>query len=120
MALSYLVFTFLFFGFVTSSLLRSDYRVLGDSWYIVLLLVDIPKVTILAQFVLASSEPKDVSQIVAKGMYVLAPSLLIDTFGKCNILNFSTYHLIVGQISQINLNSLNVTFVPIGGLYLNI
>ena len=120
MALSYLVFTFLFFGFVTSSLLRSDYRVLGDSWYIVLLLVDIPKVTILAQFVLASSEPKDVSQIVAKGMYVLAPSLLIDTFGKCNILNFSAYHLEVGQISQIILKSLNVTFVPIGRLYLNI
>ena len=90
-ALSYLVFTFLLFGFVTSSLLRSDYRVLGDSWYIVLLLVDIPKVTILAQFVLASAEPKDVSQIVSKGMYVLAPSLLIDTFGK--ILLFRVFHL---------------------------
>lgn len=82
-ALLYIIFTFMLFSFITNSSLRgSDYKAIQDSWYIVFLLIDIPKVTRLAQFVLGAPNPKMVSSIVGRGMYVLAPSFLIDTIGK--------------------------------------
>ena len=80
--LVYVLAIFFLFGFFFTSILGYHYQVLTHSWHIVGLLIDIPKVATLAHFVLCASHSNQISRIVAKGMSVWAPLVLLESFGK--------------------------------------
>ena len=80
--LVYVLAIFFLFGFFFTSILGYHYQVLTHSWHIVGLLIDIPKVATLAHFVLCASHTNQISRIVAKGMSVWAPLVLLESIGK--------------------------------------
>lgn len=65
--------------------------VIWDSWHIVLYMLDIPRVSCLAHFVLCASHTAQISNIMAKGMSVLGPSFTSETIGKIMLIGV-TYH----------------------------
>ena len=79
--LGYLLAIFFLFGFVFTSILPFN-QVLTDSWHIVGLLIDIPKVATLAHFVLCASHFNQIGRIVGKGMSVWGPLVLLESIGK--------------------------------------
>ena len=66
-------------------------NVIWDSWHIVLYMLDIPRVSCLAHFVLCASHTAQISNIMAKGMSVLGPSFTSETIGKIMLIGV-TYH----------------------------
>ena len=78
-AASYLFFVFLIYSLVVMSLGTPELKILIDSYFLILLLIDMPKVTRMAQFALSSSHQRRVSENVAHGMFVLAPALTLNT-----------------------------------------
>ena len=81
-AFFYTVFTPALFGSLAFGLYGSDISVVFNTWYIWFFIVDIPRVTRMAQFVLSSSNKSGVSENVARGMYVLGVPFIVDTIGK--------------------------------------
>merc|ERR1719376_1103400 len=57
-------------------------RLLYDSWFMVLLLMDTQRVSRMAQFALSSSHHRRIAENIAHGMYVLAPTFTMDTMIK--------------------------------------
>lgn len=78
-AASYLFFVLLIYSLVVMSLGTPELKILIDSYFLILLLIDMPKVTRMAQFALSSSHQRRVSENVAHGMFVLAPALTLNT-----------------------------------------
>ena len=84
-AASYLAFTLVLFLLIATSLgppSSMKVRLLYDSWFMVLLLMDMQRVSSMAQFALCSSHQRAISENIAHGMYVLAPTFSLDTLIK--------------------------------------
>ena len=71
-AASYLAFTSILYALVIVSLGAPE--ALNDSWFLVLLLIDMPKITRMAQFALSSSHHRRIGENLGHGMFVLAPT----------------------------------------------
>jgi len=78
-AASYLGLIFVIYSLVVMSLGTPDINVLVDSYFLILLLLDMSKVTRMAQFALSSSHQLRISENLAHSMFVLAPTLVLNT-----------------------------------------
>jgi hydroxymethylglutaryl-CoA reductase (NADPH) len=78
-AVSYLGLIFMIYSLVVMSLGTPDINVLVDSYFLILLLLDMSKVTRMAQFALSSSHQVRISENLAHSMFVLAPTLVLNT-----------------------------------------
>lgn len=78
-AASYLGLIFFIYSLVVMSLGTPDFNVLVDSYFLILLLLDMSKVTRMAQFALSSSHQVRISENLAHSMFVLAPTLVLNT-----------------------------------------
>jgi len=82
---AYLAFTLALFLLIATSLgapSSMKVRLLYDSWFMVLLLMDMQRVSRMAQFALSSSHHRRIAENIAHGMYVLAPTFTMDTMIK--------------------------------------
>ena len=92
-AASYLAFTLVLFFLIATSLgapTSMKVRLLYDSWFMVLLLMDMQRVSRMAQFALSSSHHRRISENIAHGMYVLAPTFSLDTMIKVMLMGMGS------------------------------
>jgi len=80
--LAYLAFTMLLYSFVVLGLIGSEFEHVKESWFLIMLLTDIPKVTRMAQYALTSSHQRRIPANVAVGMTQLGPVMSFETTGK--------------------------------------
>jgi hydroxymethylglutaryl-CoA reductase (NADPH) len=118
----YLFFVFLIYSLVVMSLGTPELKILIDSYFLILLLIDMPKVTRMAQFALSSSHPRRVSENLAHGMFVLAPTLTLNTLAAILLMGtgaltgfdrlemLSSYTIIYNLVNFL----IYVTFYPAG------
>lgn len=118
----YLGFVLAIFLLVVMSLGPSEATIVFDSVCLILLLIDMPKVTRMAQFALSSSHQRRVGENIAHGMFVLAPTLTLNTLSATLLMgtgSLTGFHRLE-QLSQyaIVYNLVNflvyVTFYPAG------
>ena len=85
-AISYVIFNHVLFAAVVWTM--GDRKMSNfDAWIVIPLLTDMQKVARMAQFALSSSHSRRISENIANGMYVLAPTMSMDSLIK--ILLFS-------------------------------
>ena len=119
-AASYMLFIFVIYSLVVMSLGTPEFKILVDSYFLILLLIDMPKVTRMAQFALSSSHQRRVSENVAHGMFVLAPTLTLNTLaatllmGTGSLTGFHRLELLSSYAIVYNLVNflIYVTFYP--------
>jgi len=80
--LAYLSFTMLLYSLVVFGLIGPEFDNVKESWFLIMLFTDIPKVTRMAQFALTSSHHKRIPANVAVGMAQLGPAMTFETVGK--------------------------------------
>ena len=109
--LCYTSFMFVTFMIFITSRLGSKPNVIWDSWHIVIMMLDIPRVASLAHFVLCASSTAQIARIMGKGMSVLGPSFLSETVGKIMLVGmlFHTSSDLMVRVAVYNLvfNTLN-------------
>lgn len=81
-ALCYVTFASLLYALVIFSIGNPQKDNLHQAWFLIFLLVDMQKVTRMGQFALSSSHHRRISENVANGMYVLAPTFALDCLAK--------------------------------------
>lgn len=59
-----------------------EFENVKESWFLIMLFTDIPKVTRMAQFALTSSHQRRIPANVAVGMAQLGPAVTFETVGK--------------------------------------
>jgi len=80
--LGYLSFTMLLYSLVVFGLIGPEFDNVKESWFLIMLFTDIPKVTRMAQFALTSSHQRRIPANVAVGMAQLGPAMTFETVGK--------------------------------------
>jgi len=80
--LGYLSFNMLLYSLVVFGLIGPEFDNVKESWFLIMLFTDIPKVTRMAQFALTSSHHKRIPSNVAVGMAQLGPAMTFETVGK--------------------------------------
>eukprot|EP00095_Tigriopus_kingsejongensis_P004201 snap_masked-scaffold208_size258758-processed-gene-1.0 protein:Tk04201 transcript:snap_masked-scaffold208_size258758-processed-gene-1.0-mRNA-1 annotation:"3-hydroxy-3-methylglutaryl- reductase" len=81
-ALCYMTFASLLYALIIWSIGNPLKDNLHQAWFLIFLLVDMQKVTRMGQFALSSSHHRRISENVANGMYVLAPTFALDCLAK--------------------------------------
>lgn len=61
-----------------------------DALFFFLLLIDLSKATLLAQFALSSSSQAEVQQNIARGMALLGPTITLDTIVETLVIGVGT------------------------------
>lgn len=61
-----------------------------DALFFFLLLIDLSKATVLAQFALSSSSQEEVKNNIARGMSLLGPTLTLDTVVETLVISVGT------------------------------
>lgn len=98
--LGYLSFTMLLYSLVVFGLIGPEFDNVKESWFLIMLFTDIPKVTRMAQFALTSSHHKRIPANVAVGMAQLGPAMTFETVGKvllvglCGLTNYKRLELL--------------------------
>lgn len=80
--LAYLAFTMLLYSLVVLGLIGPELEHVKESWFLIMLLTDIPKVTRMAQYALTSSHQRRIPANVSVGMTQLGPVMTFETVGK--------------------------------------
>jgi len=80
--LAYLSFTMLLYSLVVFGMYGPEFENVKESWFLIMLFTDIPKVTRMAQFALTSSHQRRIPANVAVGMAQLGPVCTFETVGK--------------------------------------
>jgi len=80
--LAYLSFTMILYSLVVFGLYGPEFENVKESWFLIMLFTDIPKVTRMAQFALTSSHQRRIPANVAVGMAQLGPVCTFETVGK--------------------------------------
>lgn len=80
--LAYLSFTMLLYSLIVFGIMGPELENVKESWFLIMLLTDIPKVTRMAQFALTSSHQRRIPANVAVGMAQLGPVMTFETVGK--------------------------------------
>lgn len=81
-ALAYLCFTMILYSLIVFGLIGPEFDNVKESWFLIMLFTDIPKVTRLAQFALTSSHQRRIPENLAVGMAQLGPIMTFETLGK--------------------------------------
>jgi len=98
--LGYLSFTMVLYSLVVFGLIGPEFDNVKESWFLIMLFTDIPKVTRMAQFALTSSHQRRIPANVAVGMAQLGPAMTFETLGKvllvglCGLTNYKRLELL--------------------------
>lgn len=84
------VFSSFVFSSSVINFLRSDISDLKDALFFFLLLIDLTKATLLAQFALSSCSRAEVRSNIARGMAMLGPSITLDTVVETLVIGIGT------------------------------
>ncbi|XP_063225031.1 3-hydroxy-3-methylglutaryl-coenzyme A reductase isoform X2 [Bacillus rossius redtenbacheri] len=84
------VFSSFVFSSSVINLLRSDVSDLKDALFFFLLLIDLSKATLLAQFALSARSHSEVKQNIARGMAILGPTITLDTLVETLVIGVGT------------------------------
>lgn len=84
------VFSSFVFSSSVINFLRSDISDLKDALFFFLLLIDLSKATVLAQFALSSSNQEEVKHNIARGMALLGPTITLDTVVETLVISIGT------------------------------
>uniref|UniRef100_A0A1B6EGS7 3-hydroxy-3-methylglutaryl coenzyme A reductase n=1 Tax=Clastoptera arizonana TaxID=38151 RepID=A0A1B6EGS7_9HEMI len=84
------VFSSFVFSSSVINFLRSDITDLKDALFFFLLLIDLSKATILAQFALSASSQEEVKNNIARGMSLLGPTITLDTVVETLVISVGT------------------------------
>lgn len=84
------VFSSFVFSSTVINFMRGDISDLRDALFFFLLLIDLSKATLLAEFALSSSSPDEVKQNIAKGMAKLGPTITLDTLVETLVIGVGT------------------------------
>jgi len=66
------------------------YFIFRDALFFFLLLIDLSKATLLAQFALSSNSPDEVKMNIARGMAKLGPTITLDTLVETLVIGVGT------------------------------
>jgi len=80
--LTYLVFTMFLYSLIVFGLMGPEFENVKESWFLIMLFTDVPKVTRLAQFALTSSCQRRIAENLAVGMAQLGPVNTFEFVGK--------------------------------------
>jgi len=98
--LAYLSFTMLLYSLIVFGMMGPEFENVKESWFLIMLFTDIPKVTRLAQFALTSSHQRRIPENLAVGMAQLGPVITFETVGKvllvglCGLTNYKRLELL--------------------------
>ncbi|XP_067013691.2 3-hydroxy-3-methylglutaryl-coenzyme A reductase isoform X2 [Anabrus simplex] len=84
------VFSSFVFSSSVINLMRSDISDLKDALFFFLLLIDLSKATVLAQFALSASSQDEVKHNIARGMAMLGPTITLDTIVETLVIGVGT------------------------------
>ena len=90
----------IFSSLVVFGLMGPEFENVKESWFLIMLFTDIPKVTRMAQFALTSSQQRRIPANVAVGMAQLGPAMSFETLGKilvvglCGLTNYKRLELL--------------------------
>ncbi|KAG8222847.1 hypothetical protein J437_LFUL007555, partial [Ladona fulva] len=84
------VFSSFVFSSTVINFLRSDISDLKDALFFFLLLIDLTKATLLAQFALSSCSRAEVRTNIARGMAMLGPTITLDTVVETLVIGIGT------------------------------
>ncbi|KAG8300995.1 3-hydroxy-3-methylglutaryl-coenzyme A reductase [Homalodisca vitripennis] len=84
------VFSSFVFSSSVINFMRSDISDLKDALFFFLLLIDLSKATLLAQFALSSSCQQEVRHNIARGMALLGPTITLDTIVETLVISVGT------------------------------
>jgi len=120
--MGYLAFSSVLFSLIVFGLIGPEFENVKESWFLLMLLIDIPKVTRLTQFALTSSHQRRISENLAVGMAQLGPVMSFETLGKvllvglCGLTGYKRLELlaIYGFITIVVNFLLFMTFFPAG------
>nr|UNP32246.1 3-hydroxy-3-methylglutaryl-coenzyme A reductase [Sogatella furcifera] len=84
------VFSSFVFTSSVINFMRSDISDLKDALFFFLLLIDLSKATVLAQFALSSSSQEEVKHNIARGMALLGPTITLDTIVETLVISVGT------------------------------
>ena len=85
---------------VVFGLMGPEFENVKESWFLIMLFTDIPKVTRMAQFALTSSQQRRIPANIAVGMAQLGPAMSFETLGKilvvglCGLTNYKRLELL--------------------------
>lgn len=83
-------------------------NVFRDALFFFLLLIDLTKATLLAQFALSSSSQPEVKSNIARGMALLGPTITLDTIVETLVISVGT---LSGQfIIVLTFSSISICF----------
>jgi len=80
--LTYIAFTMFLYSLIVFGLMGPEFENVKESWFLIMLFTDIPKVTRLAQFALTSSCQRRIPENLAVGMAQLGPVMTFEFVGK--------------------------------------
>lgn len=78
------------FSSTVINMMEGDTSGLKDALFFFLLLIDLSKATVLAQYALISSSPDEVKHNIAKGMAKLGPTITLDTIVETLVIGVGT------------------------------
>lgn len=84
------VYSSLVFSSSVINILKIDFAELNEAWPFFLLLIDLSKASLLAQFALRSSCQKEVRENIARGMAALGPTITLDTLVETLVIGVGT------------------------------
>lgn len=84
------VFSSFIFSSVAINFMEIEITDLKDAIFFFLLLIDLSKTSILAQFALSSTNQADIKNNIAKGMSILGPNITLDTVVETLLLSVGT------------------------------
>nr|CAD7407654.1 unnamed protein product [Timema poppensis] len=84
------VFSSFVFSSSVINFLRSDISDLKDALFFFLLLIDLSKATLLAQFALSARSHEEVKHNIARGMAILGPTITLDTLVETLVIGVGT------------------------------
>ncbi|XP_039275950.1 3-hydroxy-3-methylglutaryl-coenzyme A reductase [Nilaparvata lugens] len=84
------VFSSFVFTSSVINFMRSDISDLKDALFFFLLLIDLSKATVLAQYALSSSSRDEVKHNIARGMALLGPTITLDTIVETLVISVGT------------------------------
>jgi len=98
--LAYLLFTMFLYSLIVFGMMGPEFENVKESWFLIMLFTDIPKVTRLAQFALTSSHQRRIPDNLSVGMAQLGPVMTFETVGKvllvglCGLTNYTRLELL--------------------------
>lgn len=84
------VFSSFIFSSVAINFMEIEIADLKDAIFFFLLLIDLSKISLLAQYALSSKDQNDIRDNIAKGMSILGPNITLDTVVETLLLSVGT------------------------------